>query len=152
MKTYNGNIIQREEGDFYAEVWVEGNLLSYPLSKPVVEAKGNVDFQLIGGEAVVVNHVNYKIEEYLFDWIASSGTYNPPFNTDDLLQFAAYCLEQRDKEMRWRAYPKNKPDKIGSYLVMREGYDEVGFDWWAGDMFVDHTDVIAFMPILKYKP
>ena len=152
MKTYNGNIVRREEGDFYAEVWVEGNLLSYPLSKPVVEAKGNVDFQLIGGEAVVVNHVNYKIEEYLFDWIASSGTYNPPFNTDDLLEFAAYCLEQRDKEIGWRAYPKNKPDKIGSYLVMREGYDEVGFDWWASDMFVDHTDIIAFMPISKYKP
>lgn len=97
MNTYNGNIVQREEGDFYAEVWVEGNLLSYPLSKPVVEAKGNVDFQLIGGEAVVVNHVNYKIEEYLFDWIG--GDYNPPFNTDDLVQFAAYCLKQRDKEM-----------------------------------------------------
>ena len=98
MKTYNGNIVQREEGDFYAEVWVGDSLLSYPLSKPVVEAKGNVDFQLIDGEAVVVNYVNYKIEEYLFDWIA--GDYNPPFNTDDLVQFAAYCLEQRDKEVK----------------------------------------------------
>jgi hypothetical protein len=96
MKTYNGNIVQREEGDFYAEVWVGGNLLSYPLSKPVVEAKGNVDFQLIEGKAVVVGYVNYKIEEYLFDWIG--GDYNPPFNTDDLVQFAAYCLKQRDKE------------------------------------------------------
>jgi hypothetical protein len=98
MKTYNGNIVQRKEGDFYAEVWVEGNLLSYPLSKPVVEAKGNVDFQLIGGEAVVVNHINYKIEEYLFDWIASSGSYNPPFQTEDLVEFAGYCIEQNEKD------------------------------------------------------
>jgi len=147
--TYNGNIVQREEGDFYAEVWVGDSLLSYPLSKPVAEGKSNVDFQLIDGEAVVVNYVNYKIEEYLFDWIA--GDYNPPFNTDDLVQFAAYCLEQREKELGWKAYPQNKPDKIGSYLVMRDGYDEMSFDWWGNDMFMLNVNVIAFMPIPKYK-
>jgi hypothetical protein len=56
--TYNGNIVQREEGDFYAEVWMGKSLLSYPLSKPVTEGKSNVDFQLIGGEAVVMDDVN----------------------------------------------------------------------------------------------
>ena len=121
--------------------------MSYPLSKPVAEGKSNVDFQLIDGEAVVVNYVNYKIEEYLFDWIA--GDYNPPFNTDDLVQFAAYCLEERAKETGWKNYPENKPDKNGMYLVVRDGGLDI--DWWAGDMFVDHTDVIAFMPIPKYK-
>jgi hypothetical protein len=53
---------------------------------------------------------------------------------------------------QWKAYPENKPTEIGMYLIIQDGFDAVLLDWWASDMFVDYDDVVAFMPIPKYKP
>jgi hypothetical protein len=92
-----------------------------------------------------------KVEEYLFDYITSSGSYNPPFQTEDLVEFAGYCIEQREKETGWKAYPQNKPTEIGMYLIIQDGLDAVIFDRWASDSFVHYSDVIAFIEIPKYK-
>jgi hypothetical protein len=88
-----------------------------------------------------------KAQSYFEEWIGADRIYIEK----ELIAFAAYCLEKREGEPRWKAYPQNKPTEIGMYLIIQDGLDAVLFEWWASDMFVHYTDVIAFMEIPKYK-
>jgi len=90
-----------------------------------------------------------QIEKWFEEWKPES--LHPEDRYKDMIAFATYCLDMQGKEESWLAYPENKPTEVGFYLVMRDGYDEMNFDWWASDMFLDFTDVIAFMPVPKYK-
>lgn len=56
---------------------------------------------------------------------------------------------EMERENGWQKYPDSKPKQVGIHLVITNGLDMVRFDWWAGDMFIDYSDVIAFLPIPK---
>ena len=89
----------------------------------------------------------------------------PEVNTSLLVNFLRLPIEHQRSlveamkervpevfENKWKAYPENKPTEIGMYLIIQNGFDAALFDWWASDMFVAYDDVVAFLPIPKYKP
>jgi len=90
--------------------------------------------------------LHYEAQEFPF----KEG---PVYSSDEMITFAAFCLDKREVETGWRKYPDEKPIHGQSCLIwfLNETIEDV----WIVDNWLhcyDPSKVIAWMPLPEYNP